>query len=159
MSMATNLNRVVTYHERLPPLGSYEPLITRSCEIMWQTKIIITPLVEWLRQPNLTGWYLTLMGCYPESHKLKPLYLHYHSGYGLETWLDGDLLWTASNHKVIQHTDYVLLQIHVTNENHFISTNRVLIPITFWLRGLTKSRDKLKLLYLHWHDVYDRQTW
>ena len=28
-----------------------------------------------------------------------------------------------------------------------------------WVRDLARSRDKLKLLYLHYHNVYDYQTW
>ena len=52
--MATKLRRVVTYHEGLPPIKSYDPLIICSCKI-----------------------------------KLKPLYLHYHSVHGHQTWQCG----------------------------------------------------------------------
>ena len=33
----------------------------------------------------------------------------------------------APNHRVIKHFDYVVLQGHVTNENHYTSLTRVLI--------------------------------
>ena len=31
--------------------------------------------------------------------------------------------------------------------------------MTLYLRGLTASLDKLKILYLHYHNVYGHQTW
>ena len=31
--------------------------------------------------------------------------------------------------------------------------------MTLWSRGLLKSRDKLKALYLHHHSAYSHQTW
>ena len=48
MSMVTKLGRVVTYHERHPPIKSHDFLITWSCKITQQTELIITPLPEWL---------------------------------------------------------------------------------------------------------------
>ena len=55
---------MVAYHEGLLPIKSRGKLITWSCKwsckITWQTKIIITPLPEWLWSPNLVGWWLTL---------------------------------------------------------------------------------------------------
>ena len=46
MPMATKLDRVVTYHERLPSIKIHDLLITWYCEITWQTKTIIIPLPE-----------------------------------------------------------------------------------------------------------------
>ena len=46
--------------------------------------------------------------------KLKPLYLHYHSVYGHQTWQDGDP-GEAAAHKVVWPFDHVVLQNHVTN--------------------------------------------
>ena len=31
--------------------------------------------------------------------------------------------------------------------------------MTHWSRGLPRSRDKLRLLHLHYHSVYGHQTW
>ena len=31
--------------------------------------------------------------------------------------------------------------------------------MTFWSRGLMRSRDKLKPSYLHYHDLYNHQIW
>ena len=57
--MAIRLGKVVTYHKKLSPIKSYDPLIT----------------------------------CLTRSRdKLKPLYLHYHNVYSHQTWQDGDLL-------------------------------------------------------------------
>ena len=36
--MATKLDRMVTYHEELPPIKLHERLIKWYCEITWQTK-------------------------------------------------------------------------------------------------------------------------
>ena len=85
------------------------------------------------------------MGSYSQSHitswwhdfarlrdKLKPLYLHYHSAHGHQTWQYGDLPRGAPNHKVAQRSDHVVLQSHVT---------------------------KRKLLYFHSYIAYDQQTW
>ena len=58
-------------------------------------------------------------------YKLKPLYLHYHIAYGHRSWWDGSLSWMVPNHKVTQHSVYVVLQSHTTNKNHFISSIRV----------------------------------
>ena len=35
---------------------------------MWQTKTITSPLLQSLRRPNLTGWWLTLWGSYRCNH-------------------------------------------------------------------------------------------
>ena len=66
----------------------------------------------------------------------------------------------------------MVLQGHVTNENHYISTTRV--PMATKLRrtvtyfdgllrlkshGLVRLRNKLKLLYLHYHSAHGHQTW
>ena len=40
---------------------------------------------------------------------------------------DGDLLGRAPNHEVMQHPDHVILQSHLTNENHYIFTAGVLM--------------------------------
>ena len=45
MLMTTKLDRVVTYHKGLPPIKSHDPLITRSCEITWQTKNVSTKIL------------------------------------------------------------------------------------------------------------------
>ena len=53
MPMTTKLGRVVTYHETLQPIKSYDPLITWYFEIMWQTKNVISPLPECQWPPHL----------------------------------------------------------------------------------------------------------
>ena len=64
MPIATELGRVVTYHESLLLIKSHDPFITWSCEIKLQTKNIIPPLPGYLWPPNLAGW-----GSCPLSHK------------------------------------------------------------------------------------------
>ena len=91
MPVVTKLGRMVTYHEGLPSIISHDLLITWSCEIIWQTKSIISPVPQYLWPQNLVGWWLTLRGSYRYSHltfwlcglawsrdKLKP-YLYYYN--------------------------------------------------------------------------------
>ena len=58
MPMTTKLGTVVTYHKELSPIKSHDPLIMWSREIMWQIKIIITPLPERLPPPMAMVTYL-----------------------------------------------------------------------------------------------------
>ena len=71
----------------------------------------------------------------------------------------------------------MVLQRHITNKNHYISTTRVsvatkfdriitcldgLIPIkamTLWSHGLARSRDRLKALHFLYYSACDHQTW
>ena len=71
-----------------------------------------------------------------------------------------------------------VLQGHVTNESHYISTTRVSIAtkidriLTYFdgllliysldpliTCGFARSGDKLKALYLYYHNTYGHQTW
>ena len=51
--MTTKLDRMVTYFERFLLIKSHDLIITWSCKITWQTKIIIFPLPRCLWLPNL----------------------------------------------------------------------------------------------------------
>ena len=53
--MVTKPGRIVAYHEGLRPIKSHEPFIIWSYEITWKTKIIITPLPEWLSYQTWRG--------------------------------------------------------------------------------------------------------
>ena len=48
MSIPTQLIRVLTYHEGLPPVKTHNPLITWSCKITWQAKNILLSQCPWL---------------------------------------------------------------------------------------------------------------
>ena len=50
MPMAIELGRMVTYHDRLSPVKSHKPFITR------QIKPIISPLIQCILTRNLVGW-------------------------------------------------------------------------------------------------------
>ena len=45
---------------------AHNHLITSSCEIMWQTRTIISPISRCLSPPNLIGWWLTLSSSHPK---------------------------------------------------------------------------------------------
>ena len=54
--MAMKLGRMVTYLEGLKSIKQHNALITWSCKITWQSKIIISLLPMCLWPPNLVGW-------------------------------------------------------------------------------------------------------
>ena len=60
MSMVTKIEMIVTYHEMFSAISSNDPLITWSCKITWQTKVIKSPLTYCLKQQNLAGWWIVL---------------------------------------------------------------------------------------------------
>ena len=45
----------------------------------------------------------------------KKAYLHYHNGYGCQTWQSCDLPWGATTHKIIWPFDHVVLRDHDIN--------------------------------------------
>ena len=53
--IATKLGRMITYLDGFLPEKSHNPLIMWSCNITWQTKIIIFLLPQFLWPPNLGG--------------------------------------------------------------------------------------------------------
>ena len=55
-SMTTKLDRMVTYLEGLLTIKPFNALITWYFKVTWKTKIIISPLPEYLWPPNLAGW-------------------------------------------------------------------------------------------------------
>ena len=70
--MATKLGGVVTYLERLLPIKSHGYIFKCSCEITWQTKIIIHPLSQCLCLPNLAGWGYTMTSSFHKLTKAQP---------------------------------------------------------------------------------------
>ena len=46
MPTITKINNLVTDSKELPPVKSYDPLITRSCGVTWQFKYVIPPLTS-----------------------------------------------------------------------------------------------------------------
>ena len=65
MRLATKLDRMVTYHEELPPVKSHDPLITLHYEIAWQYETIISPLPHCVWPTKLVGCWHTLRGSIP----------------------------------------------------------------------------------------------
>ena len=62
------LDRMVNYLEGLPHIQLLDSFVTWSCEIPWQTKTILSPVLQCLWPPILAGCWLTFPGSYPESH-------------------------------------------------------------------------------------------
>ena len=70
MPVATNLDRIVTCLEQLLPIKLFKPLPTWFCKIPWQTKTTISPLLQSLWSPNLTGWWLTFKDSYHMTYHI-----------------------------------------------------------------------------------------
>ena len=60
--MATKLGRMMTYLDWLLPIKSHDHMITWSCKITWQTKVIIYPLT-----PIFMGINFGRVGIYNEE--------------------------------------------------------------------------------------------
>ena len=69
MLMATKRGRVMTYLGWLLPIRSHDHIITWSCNITWQTKIITYPLIKciciWLSV--LAEWGYTVRSFLPQA--------------------------------------------------------------------------------------------
>ena len=92
MPMGTKLDRVVTYHEGIPPIKSRDPLITWSCEITRQTKTITNSTTR-LAVGSYQKRHMNVLsrGLAKLRDKLKPLYVHYQSAFGHQTWQNCNL--------------------------------------------------------------------
>ena len=86
VSMAMTFGGMVTCHEGLLTIKSHNVLIMWSCKVMWQTKIIISLLPEWLWPPNLIEWWHTL------RHLKKKSYIH----------MNDNLTWWVTTYKLHQ---------------------------------------------------------
>ena len=135
VSMVTKLGRIVAHLDWLRPIKSHDPLITWSCLTSSNHYIstITVPMVTKLGRMRTylegltTKKYKMLWsrGLAKSRDNWKSLYLYLKSTYGYQTWQDGDILWETPNHKVILRFNQVILQGHLTNKNHYISTTRV----------------------------------
>ena len=60
--MTTKLSIVVSYVDGKPCMKLHDPLITYTCEVMWQIKNKIFPLLQGLWPPNLARWWWVIVG-------------------------------------------------------------------------------------------------
>ena len=65
MFIVTKLEMMVTNLDGTPLIMLLYPLVLWSWKMMWQTKIIISPIPQCLWPPNLEGWWLIFTGLYP----------------------------------------------------------------------------------------------
>ena len=86
LSMGTKLGRIVTCHEEFPPIKSH--ISTTAMLIATKFGWMMTCLESLL--PTIS--YYRLISVLAKSCDiLQPLYLHYHSAYGQQTWQDDDI--------------------------------------------------------------------
>ena len=109
--------------------------------------------------------------------KLKQLYLQQHDAYGHQT---GRMVTNLEGLLPIMLLDLLITRFcNITWQIKFIISPLPWFPwpphftgvwitmcrffllshMTLWLRGLLRSRDKLKSLYLHYHNFYGHKTW
>ena len=60
--MPTKLGKRVTYIDGFLPMKLHDSSITWSCEILWQPKIILSLLPQYLLTLNLISWWLAMKG-------------------------------------------------------------------------------------------------
>ena len=126
MAITTRLGKIVAHLDGLLPIKAHDLLITWSCDITWQAKTIISSLSQHTTKIGRMVTYLeghTMLqsrGFAKSFDKRKSLYVYYQSTYGYQTWQNGDILWEASNHKVILRFDHVLFQSHVIEKSLYI---------------------------------------
>ena len=143
--MATKFGRIVTYIDNLLSTESNEPLMIWSCEIRWQTKTIISPLIQYLWPPNLAGLWLTLIAIHSKCYmtfwsrglsrsceKLKSWYIHYQDAYRREFRQEYDLPRGNPTHK------WYDLSITPSCEITWEAKNLISpLPQPLWLQNLT----------------------
>ena len=181
MPVTTKLGRGATYHEGLP-IKSHAYIITWSCEISWQTKIVSLRQCLWLPNFGRVSIYTEKLP-YINSHNplimwsreiLDLLYLYYSKGCYHQTW------WLTIRNFHPQSYRALWTRAHVRLCNEF----KTLLPPPecLWLPnlvallppvrsfppqnqktlcpgGLAKSRDRLTMLYFHYHNDYGYQIW
>ena len=134
--MATKFTRVVL--EWLLPIILLKPLVTWSCKITWQTKNISTTTVCMSTklgrmvtnlQQLLPIILLYLWLCVLErSFDRGKTYLRQHDVCDHQTWQGCAVPWEDPIHKVTWPLNHMVLQNHVTNQSHYISTT--MMPMT-----------------------------
>ena len=144
------LSRTLNQYRVVSSVSSCKPVflilkISQYGELRWQVQLFL--------RYSCKNWY-------------KNWYLHFPKNYDHQIWQAGTLR----------------VDLSETNHASAISTTRVpiagklwrmvtyrdgLLPIsccpqsrrTLWLQGLARSHDKLKPLYLYYHDAYAYQAW
>ena len=125
-------------------------------------------LPEYIWPPNLVGWWLPWGtpthrvtrpiwsgGLVRSRDKLKPLYLHYHSAFVHQSWQDGDLPWRNATHKVSWPYNATWSLGPLYHVPWYIIYHYMYHYILYYAR----SCDKLKLLYLYYHNPHGHQAW
>ena len=136
--MALTLCIMLTHFEKLLNIKSFYALIRKSCKATWQTKTLYIHnqstygnklgrmmIIWWGTTCKFTSSFITWSLW---SHdKIKLLHISYRSVCEHQTCWNDNILWQASNHKVIQNFNHVVLEGQMANKSHYISITRVSI--------------------------------
>ena len=171
--MATKLARMVTYFEGLQGIKSHDPFITWSCEIMRQTKIIISPLPVSMttKLGKLVTHHLRLLPT--KSHDpvmtssckitwLTKTILFPPPGCLHQNWQDGHLPSVAANHKITRPFGHVVLhdKLKPLYLHYHNAYGHQIWQVITWSCWITRQSNILiYLMHLYYHNTYDYQTW
>ena len=130
--MSAKLGRLVTCNEEFQFPKSQDPFFIWSCEITWQIKPIISPLLQSLCQPNLGEWWLTLRDFNPQSRMILVTWSCKITWQTIiiisplpqlpMAWQCGKIHWVSTTCKVAWFSNHVVFWGPVTNEIYCIST-------------------------------------
>ena len=129
---------------------SDNPLITWSCKIMWQTKVIISSLSKCLWQGGNLPWWAAVRKVTSSfnyvvlCYKLKIIISPLQYIYGHKPRQAGDLPSEASTYNVAPTFGNMALRDHVTNWKHMLTSR---------MRMATK-RDRMMTPWLYNHVVF-----
>ena len=182
MAVTTKLGSGATNHEGLP-IKSHGYIITWSCEIIWQTKIIY-PQCLWLPKFGRVDIYTEELPSINSHNALTTwsreilhlLYLYCNKAYGHQTWQGCDLLWETSTNKVTELFEHMVtrgyvIDLNITSTTRMPMTTKPCRFVTFseepprqnqktlWPGGHARSRDILTMLYFHYYNDYGYQMW
>ena len=142
--IATKRRSLLTYIEWLLPTKSHTYIITWSCKITWQLKNYIS---------------INTISVAINFYKVGI----YSEGFPFIKSPDPLITWSCRVIKTILTAVSLLTEglwpQHLAKRWLSIRNFNPLSDTTLWTRGNMRSSDKLKMLYLHYHNTYGYQTW
>ena len=118
MPIATKLDRMVTYLDKLLSITLHDPSIAWSCEIPWQPKIVRSQLPQYLWPPNLCK----LVTCHGrKGGRLPPMLLHPLIIWSCEITRHISTTTISMATKLSRMVIYHDCRLHITSNDHIIT--------------------------------------
>ena len=177
--MATKLRMMLTYHEGLPTIISYDLSIMWSCEVTWLIKYVMSPLAldRWPPSGHLQlaclfsflvlfldrltrfvcvfSYYCCFRCVLPGSDLLTcyVTYLMYLCIGGFKQEHVKSCSPTTKN--ILSPLSHCLWSPNLVEWWLVMSCSHLSSHLTLWSSGLEKSRNKLEIWYIIYHSVYE----